>query len=182
MEVNTSKRKAKQVVESPTSTLDATEKDFKESSPSHHYLFNSECASVDTMGKVFVMPVPLSFSYNLPVSDYMPLAETKQKHSSPNRSDINFVPVDANESSSQDDISGKLKQGFLSDCANGILETQSLAKRHNTNVDEGDEASCAGEIMILSDEDDCEDLELSPRLTNFIKSGVVPDSPVYDQG
>lgn len=182
MEVNTLQRKAKQAVESPTSTLETTEKDYEESSPIHRYLFGSECASVDALGKVFVMPVPLSFSSHLPGSEYMPLAETEKRHSFPNRSHDDFVPEDTSSNHLQDNISCKLKQGFPPNSANEILETQSLMKKHSTDVGRGDEANCVGEIVILSDEDDCEGLELSPRLTNFIKSGVVPDSPVYDQG
>ncbi|CAH2035553.1 unnamed protein product [Thlaspi arvense] len=175
LEANTSQRKAKQVVESPTSTLEATEKDFEESSPTHNYLFSSECASVDTLGKVFVMPIPIFFSSNVPGSDYMRLAETEKQHSSPKRSHIDFVRIDASTKHRQDNISCNLKQGFS-------LETQSLVERHSNGVEKGDVDNCVGEIMLSSDEDGCEDLELSPRLTNFIKSGVVPDSPVYDQG
>lgn len=169
LDVNTSQRKAKQVVESPTSTLETTENDFEASSPRHCYLFSSECASVDTLGKVFVLPVPLSFSSNVPGSDYVPLSGREKELSSPNKSHVDVVPIDS---------SSKHRQ----DCANETLDSQSLLKRHSTDVGKGDIESCAGEIMISSDEDDCEDLELSPRLTNFIKSGVVPDSPVYDQG
>ncbi|KAL0800482.1 hypothetical protein Bca101_055657 [Brassica carinata] len=169
LDVNTSQRKAKQVVESPTSTLETTENDFEASSPRHCYLFSSECASVDTLGKVFVLPVPLSFSSNVPGSDYVPLSGREKELSSPNKSHIDVVPVDS---------SSKHRQ----DCANENLDSQSLLKRHSTDVGKGDIESCPGEIMISSDEDDCEDLELSPRLTNFIKTGVVPDSPVYDQG
>ncbi|WZY94193.1 hypothetical protein YC2023_066522 [Brassica napus] len=180
LDVNTSQRKAKQILESPTSTLETTEKDFEASSPTHCYLFSSECASVDTLGKVFVLPVPLSFSSNVPGSDCV---GREKELSSPNKSHTDVVPIDSSSKHRQDNISCKLKQGFLPDCANETLESQSLLKRHSTDVGKGDIENCAGEIMISSDEeDDCEDLELSPRLTNFIKSGVVPDSPVYDQG
>ncbi|KAJ0235600.1 DEAD-box ATP-dependent RNA helicase FANCM [Hirschfeldia incana] len=179
LDVYTSQRKAKQAVESPTSTLETTENDFEASSPRHCYLFSSECASVDTLGKVFVLPVPLSFSSNVPGSDYV---GREKEFSSPNRSHIDVVPIDSSSKHQQDNISCKLKQGFLPDCANETLESQSLLKRHSTDVGKADIDNFAGEIMISSDEDDCEDLELSPRLTNFIKSGVVPDSPVYDQG
>lgn len=180
LDVNTSQRKAKQVVESPTSTLETTEKEFEASSPTHCYLFNSECASVNTLGKVFILPVPLSLSSNVPGSDYV---GREKELSSPNKSHIDVVPMDSSSKHRQDSIPCKLKQGFLPDCANETLESQSLLKWHSTDVGKGDIENCSGEIMISSDEeDDCEDLELSPRLTNFIKSGVVPDSPVYDQG
>ncbi|KAL1213502.1 DEAD-box ATP-dependent RNA helicase FANCM [Cardamine amara subsp. amara] len=182
LEVNTSQRNATQVVESPTSTLETTEKVYEESSLTHRYLFSSECASVDTLGKVFVMSVPLLFSSNVPGSDYMPLAETGKQHSCPNRTLIDFAPVDTSENHQQDNISCKLKQRFLSDGANETLETHSLVKRQSTSVGEGDVANCVEEILLSSDEDNCEGLELSPRLTNFIKSGIVPESPVYDQG
>ncbi|KFK23251.1 hypothetical protein AALP_AAs51800U000100 [Arabis alpina] len=185
--VSTLQRKAKKVVESPTSTLETTEKDYEESSPTHCYLFSSECASVDALGKVFVIPVPLSFSSNVPGSDYMPLAETQKRHSFPNRSQDGFVVEDTSSKHLQENIPCKLMHGFPPDCANEILETESLVKRHSTKLDNEDEANGVGEIVISSDEDnwasdDCEGLELSPRLTNFIKSGVVPDSPIYDQG
>ncbi|XP_024009524.1 DEAD-box ATP-dependent RNA helicase FANCM [Eutrema salsugineum] len=180
LDVNTSQIKAKQVIESPTSTLETTEKDFEESSPTHHYLFGSDCASVDTLGKVFVLPVPLSFSSNVLGSDYM--LETEKQHFCPERSPIEFPPIGTSTKYEKDNISCKLKQGFSLENADEILETQSLVTRHSTGLGKGDVANFVGEIMLSSDEDDCEDLELSPRLTNFIKSGVVPDSPIYDQG
>lgn len=182
MEVNTLQRNAKQVVESPTSTLETTEKDYEESSPTHCYLFGSECASVDALGKVFVMPVPLSFSSNVLGSECMPLAETQKRHSFPNRSHNDFFLKDTSSKHLQGNISGKSMQAFPPISGDEILETQSCVKRHSTNVGKGDEENGVGEIVISSDEDECEGLELSPRLTNFIKSGVVPDSPVYDQG
>ncbi|XP_019099377.1 PREDICTED: ATP-dependent DNA helicase mph1-like [Camelina sativa] len=184
-EVNTSQRNAKQIVESPTSTLETTEKDYEESSLTHRYLFSSECASVDTLGKVFVMPVPLSFFSNLPASKYMPCAQTEKQQSFLNRSHIDFgpIPIDTSTKKRQDNnISCKLRQRSSPDGANEPLETCSLVKGHSTDVGKGDVENCVGEIVLSSDEDDCEDLELSPRLTNFIKSGVVPESPVYDQG
>lgn len=107
--------------------------------------------------------------------------EEKKILSSPNKFHMDVVPIDSSSKHRQDNVSCKLKEGLLPDCANETLESQSLLKRHSTDVGKGDIENCAGEIMISSDEDD-EDLELSPRLTNFIKSGVVPDSPVYDQG
>ncbi|KAL9858727.1 DEAD-box ATP-dependent RNA helicase FANCM [Arabidopsis thaliana] len=181
LEVNTSQRKAKQV-ESPTSTLETTEKDYEESSPTHRYLFSSECASVDTLGNVFVMPVPLLFFPNVLESDNTPLPKTEKQHSCRNTSHIDLVPVDTSEKHRQDNISCKLKERFSPDGASETLETHSLVKRNSTRVGEDDVANSVGEIVLSSDEDDCEGLELSPRLTNFIKSGVVPESPVYDQG
>lgn len=35
-------------------------------------------------------------------------------------------------------------------------------------------------MILLDEEDDCEDLEFSLRFINFIKSGVVLDLFVYD--
>lgn len=125
------------------------------------------------------MPVPRSFFSNLPGSNYIPLAETEKQHSFPSRSPIDF---DTSAKHQQDNISCKLKQRFSPDGANETLETHSLVKGHSTGVGKGDVGNCVGEIVLSSDEDDCEGLELSPRLTNFIKSGFVPESPVYDQG
>ncbi|CAN8285643.1 unnamed protein product [Cochlearia groenlandica] len=181
LEVNISQRKAKQVVESPTSTLETREKDFEESSPRHCFLFSSECATVDTLGKVFVMPVPLSFSCNVPGTEYMPLAETEKELPCLKKPHIDVLSIDASGKHGEDNISSTFKQGFLPNCAKETLEAQSNLQRHSADVGKGDVANSVGEIMISSDEEDCEDLELSPRLTNFIKSGVVPDSPVYDQ-
>lgn len=182
MEVNPSQRKDKQVVESPTSTLETTEKVFEESSPTHRYLFSSECASVDILGKVFVMQVPLSFSSNVSGSDYMPLAGTEKQHSCLDRSHIDSVPIDTSTKHQQDIILCNFKKRFSPDGCDETLETHSLVKRHSTGVGEGDVTNCVEEIVLSSDEDDCEGLELSPRLTNFIKGGIVPESPVYDQG
>ncbi|CAH8254507.1 unnamed protein product [Arabidopsis lyrata] len=181
LEVNTSQRKAKQV-ESPTSTLETTEKDYEESSPTHCYLFSSECAAVDTLGKVFVMPVPLSFFSNVLESENMPLPKTEKQHSCQNISHIDSVPIDTPAKHRQDNISEKLKERFSPDGADKTLENHSHVKRHSTSVGQEDVGNSVGEIVLSSDEDDWEGLELSPRLTNFIKSGVVPESPVYDQG
>ncbi|EOA39492.1 hypothetical protein CARUB_v10008097mg [Capsella rubella] len=181
LEVNTSQRNTKKIVESPTSTLETTEKDYEESSPTHRYLFSSECAAVDTLGKVFVMPVPLSFFSNLPASNYMPYVETEKQQSFPEANHIDFVHIDTSTKIQQDNnISCKLRQRSSPESANETLETPSLVQGHSTDVGKGDVANCVGEIVLSSDEG--EGFELSPRLTNFIKSGVVPESPVYDQG
>ncbi|XP_010543518.1 PREDICTED: ATP-dependent DNA helicase mph1 isoform X2 [Tarenaya hassleriana] len=174
---NTSQTKAKDPAASPTSTLVTAEKDYEESLPTHQYLFGSECVSVDNLGKVFVMPVPVSLSAYVPCSKCTAL--TKTGHSGLNASDIDLI-MKASQARNLD-ISHDFKQGESPNWVIPVQEAQIL--ENDLSEDEGRREEIDDDkILILSDKDDFDEEELSPRLTNFIKSGVVPDSPVYDQG
>lgn len=139
-----------------------------QSSPVHSYLFGSEFLAVDSNGKVTILSVPVfplkgaQNSYNLKT-----LCEEHKERSEPivsvPQSETNVQPIFKSNSVQEE----KLEQ------VKTIPETPLLNK---TLVKEEDSLDIKAPSLLL---DEC---EMSPRLTNMIQSGIVPESPVHDVG
>ncbi|KAF3445456.1 hypothetical protein FNV43_RR10632 [Rhamnella rubrinervis] len=190
---------------SPTLTLETKEKhsacDFpcqREKASGHSYLFGSDFISVDAHGKVIIVSVPL-----LPFKEVL-----HSKHLSANNNiflaslnqDSLHLRTSVEEHNEVTSPTRYMKNGTASsilchsdtwkektfDGAEKIPETPILKR----NVSDGDGASAIPDsleikaLKLLPDEcsNGVGDTELSPRLTNMIKSGVVPESPINNSG
>lgn len=168
--------------------------DFHKQKPCiHTLLFGSEFVSVDDVGNVLVSSLPeLPLDSN---SKYMLGGSLASEYPSMHDSKVNSVkgipsshlrlPELENllESSpcNSDAQKGKLsswdKEIPEATIASRMLEEKDITcEEHNVMHDRT--------VVLLPDEssDDVGDCELSPRLTNFIESGIVPESPVNSPG
>lgn len=170
----------------------------------HSYLFGSDFVSIDVCGRVLVLSVPLSHLkdvhskctrastaglQNCYKQDAVQVGnslaecgiETKRAiyfNARPTVSEGNdMVDIEFSDSDTQQgrpvDVDFKVCQTPI--CSRKLVE------------EETSEALPVGEnrtALILSDDsgNDVEDVELSPRLTSLLKSGVVPESPTNDTG
>ncbi|KAM7507593.1 hypothetical protein LguiA_018046 [Lonicera macranthoides] len=141
--------------------------------PTHSYLFGSDFVSVDALGRVLVVSVPL-----LPLIKF---SRSKCTHDSSTEYKEKNVPVE--DVSATRTISNETEQ-------NGVERTLQ-APVSNGNISNGgdkigeplDDAENRTPLLVADESnDDLRDVELSPRLTNFIKSGIVPESPIGNAG
>ncbi|XP_065847940.1 DEAD-box ATP-dependent RNA helicase FANCM isoform X2 [Euphorbia lathyris] len=145
-----------------------------QSTPVHSYLFGSEFLSVDVHGEVIILSVPvlplkeapLCFkqnSYNLTT-----LCKEYKKSSQ----------LIATVAQSESNILQELEQ------VETVPETPLLKKtlsKEEVSVSEGLDSLKVKAPPLLIDECD-NNSEMSPRLTNMIQSGIVPESPIHDVG
>ncbi|GAB4844800.1 hypothetical protein Ancab_038187 [Ancistrocladus abbreviatus] len=176
--------------------------------PQHSYLFGSDIASVDNSGKVLVSSPPLlaldeiSYSKSLEESNTTllrfsstktscgefqelsmkndsvaaPVASDCDRCKSPEGELRSVLPIDAQAVGLLDEADGD-------DC---LLQIPLFKGKHASQRIGCDET--AQEMIYESPalpaefNDDIGDIDLSPRLTNFIKSGFVPESPLHNTG
>ncbi|KAJ6693634.1 hypothetical protein OIU85_004415 [Salix viminalis] len=163
----------------------------KPSHPAHSYLFGSDYVSVDSLGKVQIMSVPL-----------FPTEETTHSKGQSSQKDKELTTphkssMDLTTSETQYKINATLA---ISRSSNSISQQEktldlmetipeaSVLKRNLPN--EEDCASKSLDVLgikassLQADEfnKNFKDSELSPRLTNMIQSGIVPESPINDHG
>lgn len=131
----------------------------------HTFLFASEFVSVDDVGNVLVLSLP-----QLPLD-----SSTKQTEASNMASPYYLIREYKDHAEiplqPKDNPSAENEKNF--NMAEEIPNTPDSSRMQNE--------------LDISDQDheldnDENDSELSPRLTNFIKSGVVPESPINDSG
>ncbi|XP_059630912.1 DEAD-box ATP-dependent RNA helicase FANCM [Cornus florida] len=186
---------------------------FQDQNPAtHSYLFGSDFVSVDALGRVLVVSVPLlplkeDSDSNCTTASSTALLNYLKENSfhlkaSPGNCKENTMQVKAvcdpiasthticmefeNLPTSRFCNPGSQLEKLL-DVTEGILVTP-ISKGNISN--EGDSTGETPNVtvnktpMLLADESDIDfgELELSPRLTSFIKSGVVPESPVHEAG
>lgn len=139
-----------------------TEDSHKPKTSLHTFLFASEFVSVDDVGNVLVLSLPL-----------LPLGSSTRRTETSNMASPMQEYKDHAESPLQpiDNPSGENeKNSYMAD---EIPHTPVSSRMQ----DEMDIANQDHEL-----DNDVNDSELSPRLTSFIKSGVVPESPINDSG
>nr|XP_017237619.1 PREDICTED: Fanconi anemia group M protein homolog isoform X2 [Daucus carota subsp. sativus] len=170
----------------------------------HSYLYGSDFVSVDVLGKVLVLSVPLH-----------PLKDVHSKCTSASNAGLqNCYKEDAAQAGDSLAECGRearrenyfnatptVREGinsvdvefFHSDTQQGrsvdadCKTSKTLICSRNFVIKEISKALPVGEnktALILSDDsaNEDEDAELSPRLTSLLKSGVVPESPTNDTG
>ncbi|XP_076909820.1 DEAD-box ATP-dependent RNA helicase FANCM-like [Bidens hawaiensis] len=127
----------------------------------HSFLFGSEFTMVDSNNNILILSVPVfplkPFSptkISFPHSSCSPLKASSEEHTE--------VPLDENE--------------------NDVIVTS----LHDLHEDKLDEEICKAEVIgtvipnvVDDDSHSVEAVDLSPRLTNLLLSGVVPESPVH---
>lgn len=168
--------------------------------PAHKYLFGPDFVSVDALGKVHIVSVP-----TLPLKEILhsncQIANDLMFLNSSKEVSCNLRTFDENQS----DQLNQAKASQIRYKNEDTLLTSKLLKsdvKHGKTHDEIDkvldiptskrdllnEGDCSAEtidiveIKVSSSGNDFRDPELSPRLTNLMNSGVVPESPISDSG
>ncbi|KAL9446342.1 hypothetical protein AB3S75_014081 [Citrus x aurantiifolia] len=177
----------------------------------HAYLFGSDFISVDALGKVLIISVPalpfkeLSHSKKKRAPDTPLLNHWKQDSSPLKTSDKNYDELTVQSKAVEelttsqaacikdgalpisrfcrsDTLLEKPLDGFEEILDSPVLRRNQLREEYTT--DETLDLNEIKEPLSPDDEyhNDLRDSELSPRLTNLIKSGVVPESPINENG
>ncbi|CAK9162500.1 unnamed protein product [Ilex paraguariensis] len=175
------------------------------SPPIHSYLFGSDFVSVDAIGRVLIVSVPLvplkefCDSKGTSASSTLLLGCLKQDsfHSralpekckettmggnyvstSQERTETKNLPTPGlcNPGAQQEETLAGAERIIQTPVPQGNLPSEGDSNGGMPNVVENKST------MLLAEEvsNDFRDIELSPRLTNFIKSGIVPESPIVD--
>ncbi|XP_057504285.1 DEAD-box ATP-dependent RNA helicase FANCM isoform X2 [Actinidia eriantha] len=161
--------------------------------PVHSYLFGSDFASVDSLGRVLILSVPLipinkvSRSKCTSVSNRVLLPEdykemnVRTKYFS-DQTDSSRTGCKENKSmpTSESCYSDAQQENKLDEGEKILLTPVSKVNLSN-EVESIVETPCENktEVLLVDDStNDLRDVELSPRLSDFIKSGVVPESPI----
>lgn len=181
-----------------------------EDRPVHSYIFGSDYVSVDAFGKVLILSVPLlplkegSHSKCTIASSTKSLNSLKQdscysRTSTEGNKEVVMQAVAAVEITSPTRCIKDETLPTSGLCDSDVQHVKTLDEVENSpetpplKGNRSNERDSAGETpdvveikapLPLADEcrDDFRDIELSPRLTNLIKCGVVPESPVNDRG
>ncbi|KAH6765134.1 hypothetical protein C2S51_016383 [Perilla frutescens var. frutescens] len=195
--------KLKKEVEGTGGELDEMVKDVhiedthKPKTWSHTFLFASEFVSVDSVGNVLVLSLP-----QLPLESSSKLKEGSNMasayhlmHDYKNHEENPLQPIDnqswhprspevenVHEFSCPHDPGAEKEKKFS--MAEEILHSVSSRMQKEMDISDQDHDVGHGRMLPSAHEsaNDHKDSELSPRLTNFIKSGVVPESPINDSG
>uniref|UniRef100_A0A2N9HDI2 Helicase ATP-binding domain-containing protein n=1 Tax=Fagus sylvatica TaxID=28930 RepID=A0A2N9HDI2_FAGSY len=170
--------------------------------PAHSYLFGSDYVSVDAFGKVSILSVPLlpfkedatsAKSPNSLKQDSCHLRTSTEENKEPTMQATAIGEITSPTRCINDETlpisrlcDSDVQQEKTLDGIENIPETPIL-KGNLSNEGDGGETPDVAEIkapLFVDDEcgNDFIDIELSPRLTNLIKSGVVPESPINDRG
>lgn len=156
--------------------------------PAHSYLFSSDFVSVDSNGNVVVFTVPsLNFKHTSPYNERqrssMKLDSTTiQNLDTQAKADANLMTLPTCRFHVFDSQKEKMLEK-----AEKISETltergsQSDGGDSNCATPDAEESKKSSPCSDL-DINDFGDAELSPRLTNMIKTGFVPESPVTERG
>ncbi|KAG5233213.1 DEAD-box ATP-dependent RNA helicase FANCM [Salix suchowensis] len=143
----------------------------KPSHPAHSYLFGSDYVSVDSLGKVQIMSVPL-FPTEEATHSKGQSSQKDKELTTPHKSSMDLTTLrhkktlDLMETIPEASV---LKRNLPNeeDCASKSLDVLGI-KASSLQADEFNKKF--------------KDSELSPRLTNMIQSGIVPESPINDHG
>ncbi|KAL8172566.1 hypothetical protein V2J09_024370 [Rumex salicifolius] len=161
-------------------------------SPCHHlFLFSSQVASIDSIGRVLVAPIPI-----LDVKEILhslnPIARNSiLPHCSGHAAaaDSEAVYGDAKELLKETTFFASLSSPVETKCEHleAMRRSQSPTPKINPvqKIRPGDFLHETANAMIyssqqdFSNDDDEGEFDLSPRLVNFVKSGCVPESPIH---
>lgn len=182
------------VEESPVKSLRTKEprsvpSSHRERPPAHSYLFSSDLVSVDSNGNVMVSAVPpLNLKHTTLCERLRSSLKVLDEQA---KSDANLATFEK-RCTKDDTLSTRTFHVFDSQKENMLEEAEKIyetpVKRSQSNGRDSDsETPDAEETEVSSpladkDVDDFGDAELSPRLTNMIKTGIVPESPVDESG
>lgn len=184
--------------------------DFCGQNPSaHSHLFGSDYVTVDTFGRVLILDVPSLPWKEGPHSKYTTASSTVSLNISKQDScHLQTSVEETKELIMQATYVGEItpvnrclkdetlltsglfisdvKQEKTLDVVDNIPKTPSL---DGNFLNEGDSDSGTPDVVVINGPllaDECKnnfrDIELSPRLTDLIKCGVVPESPIHDEG
>lgn len=181
-------------------------------SPPHSYLFGSDYVSVDALGKVLIISVPLlplkevSHSKSTSASTTLVLNCPKQNSCCLKASGHDYKELAMQGKAALDRTSSSETQCMtdvalaISRISNSKTEQEKTLNQVETipetpilNRILSNEGDCVGDAPDLlgikasfpqadKNSNNFNDTELSPRLTNMIQSGVVPESPVNNSG
>ncbi|KDP34815.1 hypothetical protein JCGZ_11177 [Jatropha curcas] len=174
----------------------------EESPPAHSYLFGSDFVSVNALGNVIILSVPVLpmrealHSKCTNASTTLPLdCLEKNSHMRTPCKDSKEVTVEGKSSADlipswmqcETNVTlaipkSNVQQDKILDRVETAPETPGLKKRLSNERDCADEALDRLEINGPSSQhvEYNDNAELSPRLTNMIQSGIVPESPIND--
>ncbi|KAK8542499.1 hypothetical protein V6N12_015095 [Hibiscus sabdariffa] len=163
--------------ESPLRTLRTKEKHGAPDSgcispKAHSCLFDSDFVSVDALGKVLIMSVPSLYFEDVMHSKRATASTITKELLNTSKQDTNCVKT-------SDEIM-QIEADILS--TPGFCETDSDKEKLLNGVEKIPETPDGTCEMADEANIDLRDTELSPRLTNFIETGVVPESPITDRG
>ncbi|KAL3845636.1 hypothetical protein ACJIZ3_003039 [Penstemon smallii] len=146
----------------------------------HMLLFDSEFVSVDDFGNVLVLSLP-----QLPLDSHSKCVHDNTLLAKGNPSSQSGCTEGENSLESRLRNSGAEKGELLS-LPEKIFQSPVSTKKSKDKRISGEDRNVEYDttLMQLDDEssDELKDSELSPRLTNFIKSGIVPESPINNAG
>lgn len=167
--------------------------------PAHSYLFGSDFVSVDALGKVQIIFVPFLPLKESSTSKYAStgssmLLNCKQEY--PHFKVSMLVDLTASSQTrcrkSENDLISKLcnSDGLQGTLLDGVRRNPYTPNSKIKWSNEGKILDWSPNVLenkssirLVNDlSNDFRDTELSPRLTNLIKSGVVPESPLSDGG
>ncbi|CAA3017902.1 DEAD-box ATP-dependent RNA helicase FANCM isoform X2 [Olea europaea subsp. europaea] len=149
-----------------------------QNSVAHSFLFDSEFVSVDDRGRVLVLSLsqlPLISLSKSTIGSNMEFVSNLMQDSSgfeASTKDFKEKTVQAKGTSTSQTRSTEVENSLSSSRKSNEKDSydkDAKVERNRISMDIDDEEN-----------DDLRDFELSPRLTNFIKSGVVPESPISD--
>lgn len=175
----------------------------------HSYLFGSDFVSVSALGNVLILSVPLVPSKEVPYSEsasasrslLLHCMEQDSCHGRPSQGQHKGQSMQekavANISTSGEArctmeetlLISKLhspgQQEKKRDDVEDIVQTPTLKGRLSHEGDSAVETLMGNKtpkFLAAESSDDIKDTDLSPRLSNLMKSGVVPESPINESG
>ncbi|XP_021801166.1 DEAD-box ATP-dependent RNA helicase FANCM isoform X4 [Prunus avium] len=176
----------------------------------HSYLFGSDVVTVDASGNVLIMVVPvfpwkdLSHSMSTSASiiklDYLKQNSCHARTSDEDHTDLTTEAGPCGDLKSTQLTRMKNEISLKSRCCDSETWMEKSVSRvekipqtpilkgnlsnQGASVSESPDVLESKASLFLADEDNnfFRDGELSPRLTNLIKSGVVPESPIHNSG
>ncbi|KAM5574913.1 DEAD-box ATP-dependent RNA helicase FANCM [Rosa sericea] len=184
--------------------------DLSDENPSgHSFLFGSGVVDVDASGKVLIISVPILHGKSIPNSKFTSASSSKLDRLKQSSCHVRTSDEEQTEVTTRAGANGDPEMAQIAYIRNHTppwsrlceseswMETTINGDEENPqkpilkgNFPNGDSAYETPDVLkskaptLLADEDDnlFRDGELSPRLTNLIKSGVVPESPINNSG
>lgn len=185
-------------------TKEHTTPDMNCKDAKHSYLFSSDFVFVNADGNVMILSVPTLPFRGLSDGNKLSVNSSKQDTCHVQSSSGIFKEENVQEKATMGLLNSKSKctksnnllvssptysacqqESMLDDVENGFQCPKRLGNLFRETDGAVQMPAKDHTVPVLLDEecsDDYEDTELSPRLTNLIRSGVVPESPVHDCG
>ncbi|XP_038996507.1 DEAD-box ATP-dependent RNA helicase FANCM-like isoform X5 [Hibiscus syriacus] len=150
---------------------------------SHLCLFGSDFVSVSALGKVLIVSVPSLCSEDVTHSKRANTITEELQNTC--KQDINCVKTSDEIMQTEAVLNIANQKKSLEDdtlSTPGFCESDSEKEKMLNGVEKIPETPDGTCEMADEANIDIRDTELSPRLTNFIETGVVPESPITDRG